>query len=362
MVTMRDSTTPAQPPGQAPGTVAEVFWVFLRLGLTSFGGPVAHLGYFREAFVERRKWLSEKAYADLVALCQFLPGPASSQVGMALGLQRAGYRGMLAAWLGFTAPSVVLLVAFAYGVAAAGDLADAGWVHGLKAAAVAVVAHAVLGMARSLTPDAARATIAAGAMIAVLLAPTPVLQVAAIAAAGLIGLVWLRPDSDQLRAEDAFTVRVSKNAAGVFLALFVVLLAGLPLLPGLTGNALADLVDVFYRTGSLVFGGGHVLLPLLQAATVGSGLVEADVFLSGYGAAEAVPGPLFPVASFLGASSTGEVAGLAGAAVATAAIFLPAMLLTVGALPFWETLRGNAAARRALMGVNAGVVGILAAA
>lgn len=362
MMIMSESTIPAQPPGRPTGTVAEVFWVFLRLGLTSFGGPVAHLGYFREAFVERRGWLSEKAYADLVALCQFLPGPASSQVGMALGLQRAGYRGMLVAWLGFTAPSVVLLVAFAYGVSAAGNLVDAGWVHGLKAAAVAVVAHAVLGMARSLTPDAARASIAAGVMIAVLMAPTPVLQVAAIAAAGLVGLVWLRPDADQLRGDDAFTVRVSKKVAGLFLGLFVVLLAGLPLVVHLSGNALALLVDMFYRTGSLVFGGGHVVLPLLQAETVDRGLVEADVFLSGYGAAQAVPGPLFTFASFLGASSTGEVTGLVGAAVATVAIFLPAMLLTVGALPFWEALRGNALARRALMGVNAGVVGILAAA
>ena len=362
MMIMSESTIPAQPPARPTGTVAEVFWVFLRLGLTSFGGPVAHLGYFREAFVERRGWLSENAYADLVALCQFLPGPASSQVGMALGLQRAGYRGMLVAWLGFTAPSVVLLVAFAYGVSAAGDLADAGWVHGLKAAAVAVVAHAVLGMARSLTPDAARASIAAGVMIAVLIAPTPVLQVVAIATAGLVGLVWLRPDADQLRGDDAFTVRVSKKIAGLFLGLFVVLLAGLPLVVHLSGNALALLVDMFYRTGSLVFGGGHVVLPLLQAETVDRGLVEADVFLSGYGAAQAVPGPLFTFASFLGASSSGEVTGLVGAAVATVAIFLPAMLLTVGALPFWEALRGNALARRALMGVNAAVVGILAAA
>lgn len=362
MMAMSASPVPAHPPGRPPGTVAEVFWVFLRLGLTSFGGPVAHLGYFREAFVERRGWLSEKAYADLVALCQFLPGPASSQVGMALGLQRAGYRGMLVAWLGFTAPSVVLLVAFAYGVSTAGDLADAGWVHGLKAAAVAVVAHAVLGMARSLTPDAARASIAAGVMIAVLIALTPVLQVAAIATAGLVGLVWLRPDADQLRGDDAFTVRVSKKIAGLFLGLFVVLLAGLPLVVHLSGNALALLVDMFYRTGSLVFGGGHVVLPLLQAETVDRGLVEADVFLSGYGAAQAVPGPLFTFASFLGASSSGEVTGLVGAAVATVAIFLPAMLLTVGALPFWEALRGNALARRALMGVNAAVVGILAAA
>lgn len=337
---MDDTTLGAT--NRPPGKLLEVFLVFLRLGLTSFGGPVAHLGYFREAFVERRQWLSEKAYADIVALCQFLPGPASSQVGMALGLQRAGYPGLLAAWLGFTAPSAIVLVGFAYGVSTAGDLSDAGWVHGLKAAAVAVVAHAVLGMARSLTPDAPRATIAAGTMIAVLLAPTPWLQIAAIAGAGIIGLFWLRPDSQQLQAKDAFTVRVSKKAAGIFLALFGLLLVGLPVLVSLTGNAFAGLFDIFYRAGALVFGGGHVVLPLLETETVGAGLVDAETFLAGYGAAQAVPGPLFTFASFLGASSSGEVAGITGALIATVAIFLPAMLLTVGALPFWERLRHNA--------------------
>lgn len=354
------TTPPARAQDKHPGTSWEVFLVFLRLGLTSFGGPVAHLAYFREAFVERRKWLSENAYADLVSLCQFLPGPASSQVGMALGLQRAGYLGMFAAWFAFTMPSVVLLVAFAYGVSAAGDLSDAGWVNGLKAAAVAVVAHAVLGMARSLTPDAPRATIAAAAMIVVLLVPHPFVLVAAIAVAGLIGLVWLTPDEQSTRPGDAFTVRVSKRVAGTCLGLFAVLLAALPMVAAWTGNAWVSLIDLFYRVGSLVFGGGHVVLPLLQAET--DHLVSADTFLAGYGAAQAVPGPLFTFAGFLGASSTEEPTGIPGALIATVAIFLPAALLVVGALPFWEALRKHSIARKALLGFNAGVVGILAAA
>ncbi|WP_243729171.1 chromate efflux transporter [Nesterenkonia sphaerica] len=358
------SSSPPEPaPRNAPpGTVTEVFLVFLRLGLTSFGGPVAHLAYFREALVERRRWVSERAYADLVALCQFLPGPASSQVGMALGLQRAGLWGMCAAWFAFTMPSVILLVAFAYGVAGAGDLSEAGWVHGLKAAAVAVVAHAVLGMSRTLTPDAPRATIAALTMIIVLLLPTPFILVAAIAVAGLIGLVWLKPAAETFTEGDEFRVRVSKRLAAGCLGLFALLLAGLPLLVGLTGNAYAALVDLFYRAGSLVFGGGHVVLPLLQAETVTTGLVEADTFLAGYGAAQAVPGPLFTFAGFLGASTLEGPGGIPGAVIAIAAIFLPAALLVLGALPFWEALRSHTQVRRALMGVNAGVVGILAAA
>lgn len=372
---MSTSFPAGQPPAKHPGTAPEVFLVFLRLGLTSFGGPVAHLSYFREAFVERRRWLSEKAYADLLALCHFLPGPASSQVGMALGLQRAGYLGMLAAWFAFTMPSVVLLVAFAYGVAQIGDLAEAGWVNGLKAAAVAVVAHAVLGMAKTFTPDAARATIAATAMIIVLLFPHPLVLLAAIGVCALIGLLWLRPENQgpvvaeeehsaarSLSPADAFSTRVSKKAAGVFLGLFALLLAGLPALAALTNNSYATLAELFYRTGSLVFGGGHVVLPLLQAETVATGLVEPDTFLAGYGAAQAVPGPLFTFGSFLGASTTEGPGGLIGAAIATIAIFLPAALLVLGALPFWESLRSNALARRALLGVNASVVGILAAA
>lgn len=347
---------------QRPGTVGEVFWVFLRLGLTSFGGPVAHLAYFREAFVERRRWLTEKAYADLLALCQFLPGPASSQVGMALGLQRAGFGGLLAAWFAFTMPSVILLVAFAYGVAWAGDLSDAGFIHGLKAAAVAVVAHAVLGMARTMTPDAPRATIAALAAIVVLLVPHPLVLLAAIVAAGILGLIWLRPPTDPPNPDDAFPVRISKTVSISCLAAFFALLAGLPLLAGLTGSSAAGIADTFYRAGALVFGGGHVVLPLLEAETVQTGLIDPDVFLAGYGAAQAVPGPLFTFAGFLGASTGGGVLGLLGAAVAVVAVFLPGGLLVVGCLRFWESLRSSPTARRAMLGFNAGVVGILAAA
>ncbi|MGJ9371741.1 chromate efflux transporter [Nesterenkonia sp. CF4.4] len=354
-----DDAGPAAP--RHPGTVAEVFLVFLRLGLTSFGGPVAHLAYFREAFVTRRRWLTEKAYADLVGLCQFLPGPASSQVGMALGLQRAGYPGMIAAWFAFTMPSVVLLVAFALGVQHAGNLAEAGWIDGLKAAAVAVVAHAVLSMAKTLTPDAPRASIAAAAMVLVLLVPNPFITVGAILLAGIIGFIWLPGPETGPEAKDAFPVRVSRRASWTALSLFFALLAGLPVLAALTGAGWAAMVDSFYRAGSLVFGGGHVVLPLLQAETVPT-LVDPEVFLAGYGAAQAVPGPLFTFAGFLGASSTGEPSGLLGAAVAVLAIFLPAGLLVIAALPFWERLRGNVSAQKALMGVNAGVVGILAAA
>lgn len=347
---------------ERPGTVGEVFWVFLRLGLTSFGGPVAHLAYFREAFVERRRWLSEKAYADLLALCQFLPGPASSQVGMALGLQRAGFGGLLAAWFAFTMPSVILLVAFAYGVGWAGDLSDAGWIHGLKAAAAAVVAHAVLGMARTMTPDASRATIAALAAVVVLLVPHPLVLVAAIAVSGLAGLLWLRPTTDRPHREDAFAVPVSKTLSIGCLAAFFVLLAGLPLIVGLTESRLAGVADLFYRAGALVFGGGHVVLPLLEAETVQTGLVDPDVFLAGYGAAQAVPGPLFTFAGFLGASAGSGLMALLAAGVAVLAVFLPGGLLVVGCLRFWESLRGSATARRAMLGFNAGVVGILAAA
>ncbi len=370
-----------------PGTIGEVFWAFLRLGVTSFGGPVAHLGFFRETFVARRKWLSDGAYADLVALCQFLPGPASSQVGMAIGLQRAGLGGLLAAWFAFTMPSAIVLVAFALGVAAFGGDTGLGWLAGLKAAAVAVVAQAVLGMAKNLTPDAKRATIAGAAMIIILLIPSPLVQVAAIVVGGVVGLVWLRreaaqdeaardeaaqdgasksPDADEQSAGDSarpdFGVRTSRKVGLVALTTFIVLLVALPILTAVTGDASLRLVDVFYRAGALVFGGGHVVLPLLEAETVATGLVGHDSFLAGYGAAQAVPGPLFSFAAFLGASTTTGPTGLIGAAIALLAIFLPAALLVIAALPFWERLRSAQAVRRALLGVNAAVVGILAAA
>lgn len=352
-------TTSPEPLRSSAGSV---FLVFLRLGLTSFGGPVAHLGYFREAFVVRRRWLRDDAYADLVALCQFLPGPASSQVGMALGLQRAGLPGLLAAWCGFTLPSAVLLVAFALLVSGTPDLADAGWLLGLQAAAAAVVAQAVLGMARSLTPDRRRATIAAAAAIVVLLVPGPGPQVALIAVCGVVGAVWLRgvvaPPEDVADADVA--VRLPRWVAVSALVAFAALLVAAPV--AASGTGAVRLFGVFAQAGSLVFGGGHVVLPLLESQTVATHLVGHADFLAGYGAAQAVPGPLFTFAAYLGAVADGSPSGLLGAAVALVAIFLPAALLVIGALPFWHVLRALPWARRVLAGVNAGVVGLLAAA
>lgn len=383
MVRMGEETTDLAHERRHPGTIGEVFWAFLRLGVTSFGGPVAHLGFFRETFVTRRKWFSDEAYADLVALCQFLPGPASSQVGMALGLQRAGIGGLLAAWFAFTMPSAIVLVAFAFGIASFSADTGMGWLSGLKAAAVAVVAQAVLGMAKNLTPDAKRATIAGAAMIIILLIPNPFVQVAAIVLGGLIGLAWLRGEAarggvatspDAVKDADAgerpgggnmlphIGVRISRRVGGVALTAFVLLLVALPILTAVTDDASLRLVDVFYRAGALVFGGGHVVLPLLEVETVATGLVGHDSFLAGYGAAQAVPGPLFTFAAFLGASAISGPTGLIGAGIALVAIFLPAALLVIGALPFWERLRRAPSVRRALMGVNAAVVGILAAA
>ncbi|WP_412163359.1 chromate efflux transporter [Curtobacterium flaccumfaciens] len=352
-------TTSPEPLRSSAGSV---FLVFLRLGLTSFGGPVAHLGYFREAFVVRRRWLQDDAYADLVALCQFLPGPASSQVGMALGLQRAGLLGLLAAWCGFTLPSAVLLVAFALLVSGTPDLAGAGWLLGLQAAAAAVVAQAVLGMARSLTPDRRRATIAAAAAIVVLLVPGPGPQVAVMAACGVVGVLWLGrvvgPVEEVAGTEVA--VRLPRWVAVSALVAFAALLVAAPV--AASGTGAVRLFGVFAQAGSLVFGGGHVVLPLLESQTVATHLVDHADFLAGYGAAQAVPGPLFTFAAYLGAVAHGSPSGLVGAAVALVAIFLPAALLVVGALPFWHVLRALPWARRVLAGVNAGVVGLLAAA
>lgn len=339
-----------------------VLLVFLRLGCTSFGGPVAHLGYFRAEFVERRRWLGDRAYADLVALCQFLPGPASSQVGMAIGSQRAGILGLVAAWLGFTLPSAVLLFGFALGVSTLGDVSQAGWVLGLKAAAVAVVGHAVLGMAKSLTPDARRATIAVGVLTVVLLVPGPLTMFGAMALAGIAGFFVCRSPSTTENVEPRFRVRLRPAVGWLSLAVFVMLLAGLPIFAVFTGNATVGLIDTFYRAGSFVFGGGHVVLPLLQAETVQTGLVEPGAFLAGYGAAQAVPGPLFTFAAFLGAVTTGGPSGLLGASIALLAIFLPSALLVMGVLPFWERLRRAPRVQRVLTGVNSGVVGLLAAA
>ncbi|MEQ8604464.1 MAG: chromate efflux transporter [Marivibrio sp.] len=342
----------------------ELLRIFFVLGCTSFGGPVAHLGYFREAFVERRGWFTDRAYADIVALCQFLPGPASSQTGMAIGLARGGLPGMLAAFIGFTAPSAILMAAVAWGVVSFGDALGGGWLVGLKAAAAAVVAQALLGMAKSLAPDGRRAGVAVAGMAAatggaVLLGAPVLAQVGAIAIGAALGFALCGPLAQDRQAEDegadGLAIRVPYGAAVVALMLFAALLV-LP--PFLALSEELDLADRFYRAGALVFGGGHVVLPLLQAEMVESGLVSNEVFLAGYGAAQAMPGPLFTFATFLG----GAGAGWTGALIATLAIFLPSMLLTYGALPFWAALRHAPLMRRALIGVNAAVVGLLAAA
>ena len=337
-----------------------VFLIFLRLGLTSFGGPVAHLGYFRDEFVTRRRWLSERSYADLVALCQFLPGPASSQVGLALGLSRTGYRGALAAWAGFTLPSAVALILFALGISSFGDAIAPGALHGLKVVAVAVVAQAVWGMARNLCPDAPRVTIMAVAACVVVLVPAAGAQVGTIAAAAVAGLLLFKPAP--AAAHEPLPITVGRPAAAAWLSLFFLLLIGLPVLVQLLSNQTLALVDAFYRAGSLVFGGGHVVLPLLQAEVVPPGWVGNDAFLAGYGAAQAVPGPLFSFAAFLGAAMTAAPSGWVGAAVCLVAIFAPSFLLVFGALPVWERLRRSPRVQAALVGVNAAVVGLLLAA
>jgi len=338
-----------------------IFLVFLRLGLTSFGGPVAHIGYFRDEFVTRRQWLSEQSYADLVALCQFLPGPASSQVGLAMGLSRGGYTGALAAWLGFTLPSALALILLATGLVGFADGAmSSGLLTGLKVVAVAVVAQAVWGMARNLCPDTPRLTLMAVATCLVLALPTVYAQVGIIIAAGMVGLFAFRPAAGIVN--DDWQVPVSRRAGMVWLCLFFVLLAGLPLLLQWFPSQALALVDAFYRAGSLVFGGGHVVLPLLQAEVVPTGWVQEDMFLAGYGAAQAVPGPLFTFAAFLGAAMISAPTAWLGGLICLLAIFTPSFLLIAGALPFWQQLRANARMQAALMGINAGVVGLLLAA
>lgn len=338
----------------------EVFLAFLRLGLTSFGGPIAHLGYYRDAFVTRRQWLGEKAYADLVALCQFLPGPASSQIGMALGLHRAGLLGAVAAWLAFTLPSALALMAFAYGIAAHPQWADAGWVHGLKLAAVAVVAQAVWGMGRTLCPDRARATLALAVAFAVLAFPGAAVQVLAIIAGGLIGWRFLPLADHEPHRPMGFPV--SRRLGFVLLAVFFLLLIGLPVLAAALADPTLEAFAAFYRAGSLVFGGGHVMLPLLRAEVVPTGWVSDADFLAGYGAAQAVPGPLFTFAAYLGVVMKGPLGGWAGGLLYLVALFLPAFLLIVGVLPFWEQVRRHKAVAAAFNGVNAAVVGLLLAA
>jgi chromate transporter len=343
------------------GTAAEVFWTFLRLGLTSFGGPVAHLGYYRAECVERRKWLDEHSYADIVALCQFLPGPASTQVGMSLGILRAGLPGALAAWVGFTTPSALAMILFGYGVSQFGNLSDAAWLHGLKIVAVAVVAQAVWGMARSLAPDRERATIAVAAAILALAIPTALGQVGAIVAGGVIGRVFLA-DRAAPRPHTPLAVHVPRSWSIGAAILFFALLVGLPPLAATLPSRSLEVFDSFYRSGALVFGGGHVVLPLLQAEVVPPGWVSNDAFLAGYGAAQAVPGPLFTFAAYLGTVMVPPLNGLAGGLLCLGAIFLPSFLLLVGALPYWDMLRRLPLVQAALLGINAAVVGLLLAA
>jgi len=345
---------------QQRGSPWEVFRTFFVLGCVSFGGPIAHLGYFREAFVKRRQWITDEAYGDLVALCQFLPGPASSQVGMALGLMRAGYAGMLAAWVAFTLPSALLMLGFALGLTALDVNTQAGWIVALKAAAAAVVADALLGMARSLAPDERRATLAVAAMIGAMLLPIEWGQLAMIGAGALIGLALLGEVASAAPGETAPLAKVSRAVSIGCLALFFALLIGLPFAVAAYGGTLSDLFARFYSAGALVFGGGHVVLPLLQAQVVEPGLVDRDVFLAGYGAAQALPGPLFAFSAYLGAEAAASP--FIGAAAALVAIFLPGALLVLGTLPFWSALRQWALARRVLAGINAAVVGLLAAA
>jgi chromate transporter len=335
----------------------EVLKVFLGLGLSSFGGPVAHIGYFREEFVVRRRWLDDATFSDLVALCQFLPGPASSQVGFSIGLIRAGYLGALAAWTGFTLPSAVALLLFAYGATTLDGPVGVGLLHGLKLVAVAIVAQAIWGMARTLCPDRQRASIAVIATLIVLFSPSTVGQIASILFGGIAGLWLCRTPSPA--STGAVVVPVSRNVGIASLLIFVLLLVGLPLLRGLGSSQGVALFDAFYRSGALVFGGGHVVLPLLRSAFVTPGWISDDTFLAGYGAAQAIPGPLFTFAAYLGAVAQPSPHGAAGAALGLIGIFLPGMLLLIGALPFWEGFRARAGARAAMCGINASVVGIL---
>lgn len=350
----------AQPTAAEVKRPGEVLVAFAKLGVTAFGGPIAHLGYFRAELVERRKWVSEKDYADLVALCQFLPGPASSQVGFALGLARGGVLGALAAFAAFTLPSAILLVAFALGASALGGPVASAMLSGLKVVAVAIVAQAVWGMAKNLTPDIRRAGIATGATVLALLLPGSWGQVLAIVLGAAAGLLWCRGEDGAIGGGVHYAV--SRSVGIVCLALYALLLVGLPILTAILGWSGVEVFDAFYRSGALVFGGGHVVLPLLQSAVVDPGWVDQSAFLSGYGAAQAVPGPLFSFAGYIGAILQVEPSGIAGAALALFGIFLPGFLLLLGVLPFWNGLRTHRTARSIMRGANAAVVGILAAA
>ncbi len=344
-----------------PGAALEVLLSFLKLGVSSFGGPIAHIGYFHSEFVLRRRWLDEQAYADLVALCQFLPGPASSQVGFSIGLLRAGYLGGLAAWTAFTLPSAILLIVFAFGAGALTGPTGAALLHGLKLVAVAIVAQAVYGMARTLCPDRERASIAVVAALIVLLSGSTVAQIAAIALGAMLGLLLYRA-SAPAAIGGTLTFPVSTRTGFLALTVFLLLLGTLPIVRALTQSSGTALFEAFYRSGALVFGGGHVVLPLLREAFVTPNWVTDDAFLAGYGAAQAVPGPLFTFAAYLGAIVNIKPHGVAGAMLGLVAIFLPGILALLGTLPFWESLRRRTGARAAMAGINAAVVGLLAAA
>ena len=330
----------------------EIFLVSTRLGLTSFGGPTAHLGYFHAEYVERKKWMSEKSYADLVALSQFLPGPASSQVGIGVGVMRGGVLGGLTSFIGFTLPSVIVLMIFA-SLMTTFDISEAGWIHGLKIVAVVIVLHAIIGMSKNLTPDIERKVIALFALVATLLFQSVFTQVGVILIAAAIGFILFKDYKDDGQKSGSFPIKKSFSAS--CLVLFFVLLFALPAFRELTGSYWVAVVDSFYRAGALVFGGGHVVLPLLEQELVPMGWITEEAFLAGYGATQAVPGPLFTFAAYLGTVMNGWIGGL----VATAAIFLPAFLLILGALPFWDLLRNNEKVKGAVMGVNAAVIGIL---
>ncbi len=357
---MTIAADPAGTQRRQAGRPIEVLVAFLKLGVICFGGPIAHIGYFREEFVVRRLWLDEQTYADLVGLCQFLPGPASSQVGFSIGLIRAGYRGGLAAWTGFTLPSAIALLLFAYGAGALHGATGVGLLHGLKLVAVAIVAQAAWGMARTLCPDRERASIAVVAALIILFSTSSVAQLAAILLGGIAGL-WLCRAAPPAHGGQ-ITVPVSRNVGMVALTAFLLLLAGLPVLRSLGIAQGIALFDAFYRSGALVFGGGHVVLPLLREAFVGPGWVSDDAFLAGYGAAQAIPGPLFTFAAYLGAIVNVAPHGVAGAVLGLFAIFLPGILILIGTLPFWEAFRRRQWAYAMMRGVNAAVVGLLGAA
>lgn len=346
------------------GRLLDVFATALKLGLTSFGGPVAHIGFFRNEYVTRKKWLDEQEYADIVALCQFLPGPASSQVGMAIGMKHAGWAGGVLAWLGFTLPSALALLVFALLVQSM-DVSGVGWLHGLKLVAVAVVAQAVWGMAKSLTPDAKRATLAILSTVVVLLFPSPWTQIVVIVCAGVIGVVWLH----SIRSEQStvgvnltsLTLQSKRNAFSAF-ALFIILLLGLPVVASFYPSMTTQVMASFYKVGSLVFGGGHVVLPLLQSEVVSNHWLTNDEFITGYSAAQAVPGPLFTFSSYIGAAMSTGWEGVGYSFLALIFIFLPSYLLVASSLPFWDIIRTKPLFHSALLGINAAVVGVLLAA